>query len=135
MSYRIYVNNHQLLGNNECPEVLLKELKRQGCEINEEKIFHDFAIKDLDGIVKVLEKYIIDDVGIESANFSDYLSNGIKRKVDLTSHISQIYECGIIFVTSKLLNLIGKENYHIDIKKRKFKYVLNDNIIVTMSGF
>ena len=39
MSYRIYVNHYQCLGNNECPEVLIKELKRQGCEMDVDRLF------------------------------------------------------------------------------------------------
>ena len=48
MSYRIYVNDYQCLGNNECPQVLIDELKKQGCKFNnEDYIFENFEIKEL----------------------------------------------------------------------------------------
>lgn len=53
MSYRIYVHTekdgkkYQCLGNNECPQVLMKELKKQGCKMNEDDCFYNFEIKDL----------------------------------------------------------------------------------------
>ena len=52
MSYRIYVHTknggkRQCLGNNECPEVLVEELKKQGCEFDEDYCFSNFEIKDL----------------------------------------------------------------------------------------
>lgn len=60
MSYRIYVNHEQVLGNNECPEVLIKELEKQGCTFDEDKCFENFEIKDLQAIIEALEQYIYD---------------------------------------------------------------------------
>lgn len=52
MSYRVYVHaengkEYQCLGNNELPNVLVEELKKQGCEFDENYCFDDFEIKDL----------------------------------------------------------------------------------------
>ena len=60
MSYRIYVNDYQCLGNNECPGVLIEELKRQGAEIDDDYCFDEFEIKELQPIIEALEQYIRD---------------------------------------------------------------------------
>ena len=62
MSYGIYVNDKQCLGNGECPKVLIKALNKQGAKIYKSKdyCFHDFEIKELQPIIEALEQYIFD---------------------------------------------------------------------------
>ena len=57
MSYRIYVNKSQWLGNNEFPEEIITELKRQGAEFDEDGIFK-FQLKDLEGLLEACELYV-----------------------------------------------------------------------------
>ena len=108
MSYRIYVNHKQCLGNNECPEVLINELEKQGCKFDECGCFDNFEIKDLQAIIEALEKYIYDEEerskriydGKSIADFSDRLE---EWKSNFTWKISYMVECGFLFVTYNFL--------------------------------
>ena len=61
MSYRIYVNDIQLFGNNEYPEPFLNFLSDCGVEIDEECCFkHTFPVGSFDvmKVVTILEEYV-----------------------------------------------------------------------------
>lgn len=118
MSYRTYINGHAWLGNNECPEVILKELERQGCQFNDDWCgpFDDdnhivpFEIKDLNGLVKATERAILEMVE-ENPEVADFNKSVDFWKNNLTYGMSQLATNAYIFWSSKLLDLVGKDNY------------------------
>lgn len=112
MSYRTYINGNEWLGNNECPKLIMDELKRQGCNFNEDYIVHGFEIKDLDGLVKATEKYILElfEYNNDIANFGD----NIKRSHNLTSSLLGLQDCAYIFASANLIRFVGENNYTVD---------------------
>ena len=132
MAYRTYINRNEWLGNHECPKVIIDELKRQGCNFNEDYCVHGFEIKDLDGLVKATEKYILEmfEHNNDIANFS----NTIKRSNNLTQSLSYSQNCAYIFASANLLKFVGENNYEIDFdydkksKQDKFVYKLKENV-------
>lgn len=145
MSYRIYVNDYQCLGNNECPQVLIDELKRQGCEIDEDDCFRDFEIKELEPIIEALEQYIIDTNNWalnktynpgSIANFSDVLKKPSRN--GLTWNIKHKTECGYLFVTVNFLNAIKddcEEYFDFEDKNHQIKYRIKEGHHIYMSAY
>ena len=147
MSYRIYVNHYQCLGNNECPAVLIDELKKQGCEMDVDYCFNDFEIKDLEAIIEALEQYIKDtnEWALNKkynpgsiADFSEVFEESNKYGNGLTWKIQEYLDCGYLFVTINFLNAI-KEDYeeYFDCEDRqhRIKYKIKEGHHVYMSGF
>ena len=145
MSYRIYVNDYQCLGNNECPKVLIDELKRQGCEMNSDYCFHEFEIKELQPIIEALEQYIKDmnEWALNKkykpssiADFSDVFEE--KNRNGLTFKIQEYLECGYLFVTVNFLKAI-KDDYEEDIdfdkEENRIIYRIKEGHHIYMSGF
>lgn len=144
MSYRIYVNHYQCLGNNECPEVLINELKRQGCEIDEDGCFYNFEIKELEPIIEALEQYIKNtnewmlrrryNPG-NIADFSYLLEKENEHGNGLTWKIQELLENGYLFITANFLNAI-KDDYEEDfeIEKHRITYKIKEGHHVYMSG-
>jgi len=145
MSYRIYVNDYQCLGNNECPDVLINELKRQGCKIDEDGCFKNFEIKELEPIIEALEQYIIDmnnwalnktyNPG-SIADFSDIFDkigcNG------LTWNIQYETRCGYLFITVNFLNAIKddyEEYFDFEDDKHQIKYKIKEGHHIYMRGY
>ena len=141
MSYRIYVNDYQCLGNNEYPKVLIDELKRQGCKMDEDGCFHDFEIKELQPIIEALEKYIIDmnnwalnkkyNPG-SIADFSDLFSKPGSN--GLTWNVQYRIACGYLFVTVNFLNAI-KDDYEEDYSRERIIYKIKEGHHIYMSGY
>ena len=147
MSYRIYVNNYQCLGNNECPKVLIEELKRQGCEMNEDNCFHDFEIKELQPIIEALEQYIRDmnEWALNKkykpssiADFSNVFDESEKYGNGLTWKIQEYLECGYLFVTVNFLKAIKddyEEDFDFENKEHRIVYKIKEGHHIYMSGF
>jgi len=147
MSYRIYVNNYQCLGNNECPEVLINELKRQGCEIDEDGCFHNFEIKELEPIIEALEQYIKNTNEWmlrrkykpgSVADFSYLLEKEDEYKNGLTWSLQELLENGYLFVTINFLNAIKddyEEDFDFEAKKHRAKYKIKKGHHIHMSGY
>ena len=148
MSYRIYVNNYQCLGNNECPGVLIEELKRQGAEIDDDGCFDEFEIKELQPIIEALEQYIrdVNEFHLNNkykprsiADFSDILQEK-KENIGngLTWRLQEISEWGYLFVTVNFLKAI-KEDYeeYVDDEDEcsRIKYKIKEGHHVYMSGY
>lgn len=129
MSYRIYVNNYQCLGNNEFPEVLRKALNKQGAKIypSNDFIFHDFEIKELQPIIEALEQYIfeIDERiskrhnGVGLGDFTEKFQKWKQR--NYTDEVQNMIEFGYMFITVNFLNAI-KDDYEIDYSGDKIIY-------------
>ena len=147
MSYRIYVNDYQCLGNNECPQVLIDELKRQGCKMNEDNCFKDFEIKELEPIIEALEQYIVDTNNwalnrkykpSSIADFSGIFENHKKYGNGLTWRIEEYLECGYLFVTINFLKAI-KDDYEEDMdynnKNHRIIYKIKEGHHIYMSGY
>ena len=117
MAYRTYINGHEWLGNNESSEIIFEELKRQGCPFDEEYCVKDFEVKDLDRLVKAVEKHLyhlyearprmVDTLGIFKLINEDNRAYTLDQ---LTLRLQEFRECGYIFVSATLLEFIGKEN-------------------------
>ena len=128
MSYRTYINNHEWLGNNEGPEIILKELKRQGCYFNDEWCTTDhsreddwlikFQIKDLDALVQVTEKAIKKMVA-KNPEVADFNGSVEFWGDNLTYGMQELRQNAYIFRSAQLLDYVGKDNYTIGWKKRK----------------
>lgn len=142
MSYRIYVNNYQCLGNNEFPEVLRKALNKQGAKIypSNDFIFHDFEIKELQPIIEALEQCIfeIDERisrrhnGVGLGDFTEKFQKWKQR--NYTDEVQNMIECGYMFITVNFLNAI-KDDYEIDYSGDKIIYKIKEGHHVYMSGF
>lgn len=142
MSYRIYVNNYQCLGNNEFPEVLRKALNKQGAKIypSNDFIFHDFEIKELQPIIEALEQYIfeIDERiskrhnGVGLGDFTEKFQKWKQR--NYTDEVQNMIEFGYMFITVNFLNAI-KDDYEIDYSGDKIIYKIKEGHHVYMSGF
>lgn len=120
MSYRTYINGHEWLGNNECPVVILEELKRQGCQLNEDYCGPEdddgnivpFEVKDLNGLVKATEQAILEMVK-RYPKVADF-NRGVEywaRNHHLTYGMSLSRDYAYIFWSVKLLDLVGADNY------------------------
>ena len=148
MSYRIYVNKYQCLGNNECPQVLIDELKRQGCKFDDEEecTFENFEIKELQPIIEALEQYIRDtnDWAVNRkykpcsiADFSALFEKD-PYKNGLTWRIQEQLEYGYLYVTVNFLKAI-KDDYEeymdFDDENRHIKYKIKEGHHVYMSGY
>ena len=148
MSYRIYVNDYQCLGNNECPAVLLDELKRQGCEIDEDCCFDGFEIKELQPIIEALEQYIKNTNNWflnrkyepnSIADFSDILAEEKEKYGNgLTWRLQEIAEYGYLFVSVNFLKAIKddyEEYFDRDDKERRIKYRIKEGHHIYMSAY
>ena len=58
MSYRTYINNFQIFGNNESYEAWVEFIKSQGVKVNENGCY-DGYITDVMGALKVIENIVI----------------------------------------------------------------------------
>ena len=141
MSYRIYVNNYQCLGNNECPEVLINELKRQGCKPDSDNCFESFEIKELQPIIEALEQYIIDTNNYflnrkyKPQSIADFSKVFKEKQINgLTWKIQEYLDCGYLFVTVNFLNAI-KDDYEEDYTEDRINYKIKDGHHVFMSGY
>lgn len=148
MSYRIYVNHYQCLGNNECPTVLIEALKEQGLKFdNKDFIFENFEIKELEPIIEALEQYIVDTNKWalnkkykpgSIADFSEVFEESNKYGNGLTWKIQEYLDCGYLFVTINFLNAIKddyEEYYDAEDRQHRIKYKIKEGHHVYMSGF
>lgn len=143
MSYRIYVNNYQCLGNGECPEVLRKALKSQGAKIYKSKdyCFRNFEIKELQPIIEALEQYIFDidsyfkqRDGIGIGNYTETFERCKQR--NYTFEIQQLIDYGYMFITANFLRYIeGDYDMEYDFEKNRFIYKIKEGHKIYMSGF
>ena len=142
MSYRIYVNNYQCLGNNEFPEVLRKALNKQGAKIypSNDFIFHNFEIKELQPIIEALEQCIFEiDERISKRHngvgLGDYTEEFQKWKQrNYTYEVENMIEFGYMFITVNFLNAI-KDDYEVDYAEDKIIYKIKEGHHVYMSGY
>lgn len=138
----MYVNDYQCLGNHECPQVLIDELKKQGCKFDEDYCFHDFEIKDLQGIIEALEKYIFEvDERIKKRHADDSIANYSKefekwKQHNYTWNVKRSVDCGYMFITYNFLEYI-KDDYEddFDFDKDRTVYKIKEGHHVYMSGF
>ena len=82
MSYRTYVNDVQILGNNECYEEWINFIKSQGIEVSEDKEYKGEII-DIMGAIITLENIII-RLENERMKKHDELVELIKKNPDTT---------------------------------------------------
>lgn len=147
MSYRIYVNDYQCLGNNECPKVLMNELIIQGCKPDDDGCFHGFEIKELQPIIEALEQYIRDKnewalnkeyKPSSIADFSNVFDESEKYGNGLTWKIQEYLECGYLFVTVNFLKAIKddyEEEFDYENRERRIIYKIKEGHHIYMSGY
>lgn len=147
MSYRIYVNGYQCLGNNECPQVLIEELKRQGCKPDLDNCFENFEIKELQPIIEALEQYIrdVNEWSLNTkynpcsiADFSNVFKESEKYGNGLTWKIQEYVECGYLFVTVNFLKAIKndyEEVFDYENRNHRITYKIKEGHHIYMSGY
>jgi hypothetical protein len=120
---------------------LIDELKRQGCEMNEDFCFHDFEIKELQPIIDVLEKYVIEEYerkikkGINICDFQDEFEN-YKQSKNFTKHMELIVDTSYIFTAVNFLRYIKEDVVEVwNTELAKIEYKIKDGHHVYMSGF
>ena len=130
MSFRTYINKHEWLGNNNFPDIIKEELIRQGCPFNKEGfVTKPWPIKDLSGLLKATEQYILKefDYWSDFANFSSTLEMHRDNQY-LTGILQELQDCALIFASVNLIKYAGKENIEgwavPNIKIKKGKQVL-----------
>lgn len=140
MSYRMYVKNeidgkrYQFLGNNECPEVLIEELKKQGAEFDEDYCIRNFEIKDIQAVITALEKYILDTYEYQKQrgnNIFDFEEKILKEKEqNLTFYLDYAKDCWYMLTSVNFVNAIKdsidifyKDKMIYEIKPDKHVYI------------
>ena len=93
MSYRIYVHTekddrkYQCLGNNECPQVLIDELKKQNPKERQNNLKKAFIVRQND--VKLKKVVLVDDI-YTTGNTANECAKILKE--------SGIYKVGILTI-------------------------------------
>lgn len=104
-------------------------------------LFHNFEIKELQPIIEALEKYIIEkeEWYIKNnygsiADFKTILDEN--KNKNLTYKISNLVECGYMFVTYNFLKAID-EDYKTewDFDKKREIYKIKEGHHIYMSGY
>lgn len=141
MSYRIYVNDFQCLGNNVCPQVLIEELKKQGCEIDADNCFENFEIKEIQPIIEALEKYVFSVYeekirrGINICDFQKEFEQ-YKNSKFFTNYMEVLADTAYIFTTTNFLRYIKDDVEEIwNEENAKIEYKIKKGHSVSMSGF
>lgn len=123
MSLRTYINGNEWLGNNILPDVIKEELIRQGCKFDNGLVCDKFEVKDLDGLVKATEKYIMDLYEEDKcvADFEEEVELSVYRETKegsvgiLTFDCLKLQQYAYIFTSASLLNYVGKAHKQWDI--------------------
>lgn len=132
MAYRTYVGTTgkdtiQILGNNVSYKPLLDELKRQGVKMVDE-CFFEGKIKELQPIIDILEKYIMEEVKNAKINIFDMTpSENDVEKVGLTLCMMEALDRAYIFITANLINYLGdniEQDY--DIEQNRFIFKIKE---------
>ena len=140
MSLRTYINGNEWLGNNVFPDVIKNELVRQGLKLDENDCsIEPFEVKDLDGLVKATEQYIMDLYAEDKdiADFRDDVELSIYRETKdgsvgiLTFDCLRLQQYAYIFDSACLLNYIGNihKQWDIDYDFSKHKVRLKYKLI------
>lgn len=140
MSYRIWAykengDSFQLFGNNEYPEDFIKELQRQGCEIDEDGCFSKFEIKEIQPIINAINKYIINVANnVKSRGYSiyDFSSefDNYNDTLPLWLEIEMKIENGYMFIVHNFLQFFKDELYKVSFCNYKIK----NNCRIIVSG-
>ena len=146
MSYRIYVNNQQLFGNNDCPNKWIEFIKSQGIEVSEDGIYKG-EIKDFMECLNTVEDIVLDmNKKIQDYNESlndnkslndDYknaleqpelfdLSNLINDESSLLFSLQHLVSNGYLFLPYQLYEICKDKievKYKIDEEQDKIKRI------------
>ena len=114
MSYRTYINDQEWLGNNVYSSEIMEELKRQGCDVDDEGIvLEDFEVKDFDALVKATDAWIEKEIkaGRFNADFSNAFEDARKQGyVHEALYLYDLSRKGYLFLSARLMELVGREN-------------------------
>jgi len=80
MSYRIYVNNRQLFGNNDCPNKWIEFIESQGIEVSEDGVYEG-EIKDFMECLNTVED-IVFDMNKKIQNYNESLNDDYKNVLE-----------------------------------------------------
>ena len=112
MSYKTWVNDYQIFGNNDYSEELINELKRQGMNEPDDDFIYSFEIKDINPVIKAVDKYIEKEIekrekrGVNMYDFSDYYN--LIGKEPLYLSMQDLIKYGIIFQSYNLVDYLVK---------------------------
>lgn len=140
MSYRIYVNNRQLFGNNDCPNKWIEFIKSQGIEVSEDGLYKG-EIKDFMECLNTVEDIVLDmNKKIQDYNKNlndDYknvlerqelfdLSNLINDKSSLLFSLQNLVSNGYLFLPYQLYEICKDKievKYKMDEEQDKIKRI------------
>lgn len=139
MSYRTYVNNIQLFGNNDCFEPWLKYIKSQGIKVDGNYNYNGF-ITDIDGALNALEEIVMN---IENKNNilkqdsdSYLLINVSPYLIFMTDKLMNVVENSYMFLPVQFINCCGnliKRNLSVD--GRLYNYVVKDGMKINVCAY
>lgn len=149
MSYRMYVKpslrraGYQFLGNNVCPDGLMEELIRQGCKPDEDGCFKSFKVKEVQPIIEILEKYIMNvyewykDENVNIFDFSDMIERIYSDKSNnLTSSISSGMDTWIMLASANFVKAIEDNLVRVyDREKNKIVYKIKEGKNVWITAY
>jgi hypothetical protein len=132
MSYRIYVNNHQLFGNNDCPNKWIEFIKSQGIEVSEDGMYKG-EIKDFMECLNTVED-IVFDMNKKIQNYNESLNDDCKNILerqelfDLSNLIND--ESSLLFSLQNLVSngylFLPYQLYEICKDKIEVKYKMDE---------
>ena len=142
MSYRIWGYKedgscYQIFGNNEYPEEFIKELEKQGCEIDEDGCFSRFEVKEVQPLIDAMNLYMISQEKCNkkhNLNSIFDLSKNFNIEDDnnfpLYADIELLIDCGYMFVVHNFLQFFKDELYKVGL----YNYKIKDNCKIMISG-
>lgn len=135
MAYRTYVGTTgkdtiQILGNNVSYKPLLDEFKRQGVKMIDE-CFFDGKIKELQPIIDILEKYIMEESEWAKKRKYDIFdmtpSEDRLKNMGLTLSMMELQENAYIFTTANLIKYLGDNvEQEYDTKQERFIFKIKE---------
>ena len=142
MSYRIWGYKedgscYQIFGNNEYPEEFIKELEKQGCEIDEDGCFSRFEVKEVQPLIDAMNLYIIaQEKYNRKHNFNSIFD--LSKNFDIEEYrilplyvdIELFIDCGYMFVVHNFLNFFKDELYN----KNLYEYGIKDGCKIMISA-
>lgn len=111
MSYKTFINGHQILGNNEYSKELIDELIKQGMnDPKDDDWCYEFEVKDANAIIRVIDEYAKacirkkTQAGGKMYDFSDYIE--LLDEEPLYVSMESLIECSYIFMSYNVVQYL-----------------------------
>ena len=136
MSYKTWINGHQILGNNEYSRELIDALIKQGMsDPKDDDWCYEFEVKDVIAVVDAIDTYAKKEVekrvhyGIKMYDFSDYKE--LLTVEPLYESAQDIVQCGFVFTSYRVVQLLLCIGC---IKEDKNKFVATGKPVIISAG-